>query len=182
MNREAVRRRFTLLDAMVLVAATAVGIAAAQGSAEPIRRSLLGLTTFSQPLRFLVVASPLLTPWSVALLGLALRPPRPPLRRLLGRPGIAALMASPVLAPLVAIRVAIILRSVPINARGEYGIRLFWLNLIPAVDSAVAVAWLSIWLGGRWRRSADWIDAAGRALGLAWFATDLALQLRWWAA
>jgi len=174
------RRRFTLLDAMVLVAATAVGIAAAVEFAESARRSFGGMPPRNLLARYWFDAvSPLLTAWALTLIVLALRPPRARFRRLLSRPGVVVCMASAGAAVLVAIRVTIMVCCMTVKGRGDQWIRMFWWNLIPAVASAVAMAWLLILLGGRWRRSADWIDAAGRALGLAWFALDLTTGLRW---
>ena len=36
--------------------------------------------------------------------------------------------------------------------------------------AAVAVAWLTLALSGRWRPRPDWLDRAGRALGIFWLA------------
>ena len=36
--------------------------------------------------------------------------------------------------------------------------------------AAVAAAWLTLALTGRWRPRPDWLDRAGRALGTFWIA------------
>ena len=103
----AVDRRLTLLDAAVLVAATAVGVALVRavwgpGVPEPIAR-----LTAPPPAHpggwspWLViqradlvgrVLAVLLLAWTPALLGLRLRRPRPSAGRLMARPGSAALV------------------------------------------------------------------------------------------
>ena len=47
-------------------------------------------------------------------------------------------------------------------------------GLFQNVGLAVAASWLGLALGGRWRRPADWIDATGRVVGIAWILTGLA--------
>jgi hypothetical protein len=39
------------------------------------------------------------------------------------------------------------------------------------VAFALAGAWLTLALSGRWRSAHDWVERLSRALGLAWFLT-----------
>src|SRR3954468_8436504 len=71
---EAERRRFTLFDAMVLIAATAIGMAVS-------RAFLRALPAYagkgSLPRYQVAAASPCLAAWTLALLALRRRPPHP---------------------------------------------------------------------------------------------------------
>ena len=107
------RRPFRLLDAMVLVAATAVGLGAARGMQDILRDS----TDMD--------ASLLANPVGRSL----------PRGRSLVCPGISA----PYL-----------------------GVNLGMPGL------AVTVAWTGLALSGRWQPEPNWLDRAGRLIGLAW--------------
>ena len=96
--------------------------------------------------------SPSLVVWGIAILTLRLRAPRPPWREAAIQPGVWACVA-----PLVA------LLSLP--AMGRY----FALEFSPLIlPTAVAAAWLTLALCGRWRPEPSWVDRAGRGLGLGW--------------
>jgi hypothetical protein len=83
MNTQWRRRRFTLLDAMVLVAATALGIGGYRFfGPSPRQRDL--------PVRL----APCLASWTVALLLLHLRTPGWRFRRLARKPGFSGCVAS----------------------------------------------------------------------------------------
>jgi hypothetical protein len=90
-------RNMTIFDAMILVAATAAGFALLQ--------QLLMLGFFFNPesviTRYVEMARcanevvfPFLSMWTLALFGMGLRQPRPPLRRLARQPGMAACAAA----------------------------------------------------------------------------------------
>ena len=171
-------RRFTLLDAMVLVAATAVGIAGARlylaAAAELVSARVSSVIYFR-----IDAVSPCLSAWSVALIALRLGPPRPPLRRLVLQPGIAACLVAAVALPFTAAddRLGHFAQSEP-----WYSHRFIYdlcIGLPRTAATGVAMTWLVIGLGGRWRRSSDWLDLAGRMLGVAWLAIYLAWYLPW---
>ncbi|MGO9465028.1 MAG: hypothetical protein ACLQIB_12215 [Isosphaeraceae bacterium] len=90
-------RKFTLLDAMILVAATAAGLALLRMLLAEGRFSLgaifVGRFT-SRVLGGIEWAYPFLMMWTFALVILGLRPPRPPIRRLARQPGMAACSAA----------------------------------------------------------------------------------------
>ena len=80
------RRTFTLLDAIVLVAATALGFAWVRSNW--YFEEIHGLMHWLQEAPGML--GPLLVVWTIATVVLRLVPPRPPLRRLVLQPGFAA--------------------------------------------------------------------------------------------
>ena len=69
-------RPFTVADAMIVIAFTAIGLAMA--------RSVLESQIVTWWYTYLIIGgTPMLASWSIASLGLLLRKPRPPIRRLL---------------------------------------------------------------------------------------------------
>ncbi len=128
-------RRFLLSDAVVLVAATAAGLAA-------VRPYYAGLVDYAGPpysimpstclLEWcmtgwvcLLVAAPMAIFWTLAILGLRLRRPRERWRRLLRQPGLVACLAPlfVVLARLpgyATMRLRIVLLNTNINIRSPF--------------------------------------------------------------
>jgi hypothetical protein len=98
-------RRFTMMDAMLLVAATAIGL----GLVREFDRDFTSFIrdTYYQGwesqfgkavgmiLRVIALTLPCALAWTVATLALRLRPPRPPWRRLMRQPGFVACLAAP---------------------------------------------------------------------------------------
>jgi hypothetical protein len=87
-------RKFNLLDAMILVAATAAGMAflrmfLAEGRFSPVT-IFQGWSLTSRVLSGIETAYPFLVMWTFALVILRLRQPRPRMRRLARQPGMAA--------------------------------------------------------------------------------------------
>lgn len=174
-------RRFGLLDAMILVAATAIGLALTRlpfVDTEPWRhlrnsanRDLAGI--------------PLLAAWTVTVLALRWRSPRPARPRLLRQPGVVALGAATLILGVKAALMACVwvdpgwlpkLRPVP-----PYLLLKWWeesIRSLPVqVGPAVAGAWVILWRGGRRRPERGWLDWSGRLIGVAWVA--LALIIAW---
>jgi hypothetical protein len=186
-------RKFTLIDAIVLIAATAVALV-------PIRYVYIyGFafqdvfpfewtldTIFSLAPACYWVVTPLLVTWSLAVWALRWRQPRPRLHRLFRQPGLAATTAILVTAVLFIIKLL-----------GEFGLRrlvdpvafqqpplkfatgLVYEEHIESMSGAVLTVWVVMWLAGAWRSEASWVDRAGRALGVcglihslffSWFA------------
>lgn len=189
-------RRFTLLDMMVLIAATAVSIAWMRHYAPRhglpdvlINQRFGGWTTaafFSGTVTALTrVTGYWLTPWTFALLILRMRPPRPRRRQLFRQPGmVACLSAALAIAgqclPLAAAwalkfaddsqalgsRRALAKRWMLILNSGFEQGFIFWY---PGL--VVLVGWLTLCLSGRWRPEASMIDRAGRFVGVVWIGT-----------
>jgi hypothetical protein len=88
-------RRCTLLDAMALIAATAIGLSLARTYSLEVLNNHLTPYPFVPRILLTIWAAilavlPIPAMWSIALFGLGLRRPRPPLRRLVRQPGFVA--------------------------------------------------------------------------------------------
>lgn len=171
-------RRFTLLDAMILVAATAAGLA---GMRLYYPEFLTEARYRPDPhgwaisvILWVEASLPLFLAWTLAFLVLRFRRPRPPIRRVLRQPGPAAVSA-----------VALTFASGTMTFAGVAALRMHlyqgyfdnWLyselaslkNLVPfCCGPAVASAWMVLVLGCRWRSEPSWIDRFGRFLGWFW--------------
>jgi hypothetical protein len=164
-------RRMTLLDAMILIAATAGGLAMIRGPVPGV----LHILPSSPPIPFLIprpaldaglltlAAWPLPAMWTLALLTIRLRPPRPPWRRLSRQPGVTACCAVAFVALFNTLLLAGL--SLKVGFDGD----LFPVTALP-VGLAVAVTWATLRMGGRWRPVPSPLDRAGRLLGAYWVA------------
>jgi len=168
------RRRFTLLDAMVLVAATAAGIAGARSYLAALVKCDEGLILAHFYRSEISAVAPCLFAWGLVVIVLRMIPPCLPFQEIVQQPGVAACLAATVASTFAGFD---FLRSRfgPFQPSSlDWLLRIAWMDLPRRIVPAVAVAWLMIGLAGRWRRSPDWIDAAGRMLGVAWLALYLA--------
>jgi len=182
--RTSIPRKFTLVDAMVLIAAIALAFV-------PIRLVLVkyrgfpanlaladdarGLGLFVNEMLFHLAFT-----LSLALWLLRLRKPRPVLRRIFRQPGMAACTAALVSMIFILIRfmVSSVLSfefcSVMLLAWDDPSSLLDrWTGPMSWIGIAVAVAWMSLWLSGAWRSEPSWIDRAGRGLGIYWVANSV---------
>jgi len=194
MNRPPPRRP-TLIDVMVLIAASAVGFAWLR---EPLPNGFRDILTVIPTygwygeiiLRGIVMplaraAGYWLTPFTLALLALRLRGPRPRWRRLLRQPGTVATLAALltiacelliILVPSVlgaawesrgvGFPIACLRRCQALQTSGVFG----QSYLFPTPGLVVLVSWIALCLDGRWRGEASWIDRAGRLVGIGWVA------------
>ncbi|MFI5459221.1 MAG: hypothetical protein ACHRXM_27665 [Isosphaerales bacterium] len=187
-------RTFTLMDAMSLVAATAVALAGFRcyaGDLGELRVQLSeSLTAVAAPPDgwpswgwaiwssyglLVTVLVPFCWAWTLAILGLRLRRPRSRLRRLMRQPGAiacysAAFALVPALAGLLGLGVISGLLSGSDYASPQWDRLLgFSFILVPALTGfAILGSWATLLLGRRWRAEPDWIDRAGRLLGVYW--------------
>ncbi len=177
------RRRFTLLDALALIAATALGLAPMRGEiafrgAQPLAR-----IPNARALAFLTMSieavGPLLASWTLAALALRLRSPRPSLRRLTRQPGFAANAAVILclLTELVLVVVSMLAHPAQRLPFVTTMARTLGVSSHMAA-SGVAGAWLVLALGGLWRPEPSWIDRLGRFLGGSWLGLFLVGWLR----
>ena len=184
-------RRFTVRDLMIVVAALALSFwlmpiefpffqselqdlaqqSLVRAAARFVRRTLNG-----QPsgVRNLTI-QPMVAIWTLTVLLLELLHFRPPLRRVARQPGFAACCA-------VAMAIALV---------GSMNFALTYNNYSPAAPlgvrvhdtlvsvlafghgqcgAAVAAVWLTLTLTCGWRPRPDWLDRAGRILGIFWIA------------
>lgn len=182
-------RRFTLLDAMVLVAAAAVGLAMAREHARwedpglAYRVPVIGMFPRLAPAtRGVVLGWPVVAMETLALILLRLRRPRPIGRRLFAPPGVAACIIAAVMLALMLVTEAAnatdyLLRYPTLFPRGrilETMVHKMLGGVVsPSIGSAVAASWVAMALARRWRPEPSWIDRAGRALGWLWIGLIL---------
>jgi hypothetical protein len=201
-------RRFLLSDAIVLVAATAAGLAVVKPYHET-----MALLDWAPPIESagafsgwikglwgcLVLIAPVVMAWTLAILVLRLRRPRERWRRLVRQPGlVAGLMAAVVLGWRF---VGFATMCVRVNGRTSLSILtvrhgslsglwggwpqrnlLFetdhFLDTMATIGVAVAASWMLLLASRRRCSEPSWIDRTGRALGWFWIAT---LPLTsWW--
>jgi hypothetical protein len=184
--RTAVRRKFTLVDAMVLIAAVAVAFVMIREYLDHLYGRHLALTPpekFTLPSywkygTFLIrVLAPLATSLSLALWVLRLLPPRPSLRRLLRQPGMVA-STTTVLGTIIFL-LKVVLNDLfnYFEATGVRQLQALWLIRLPLSGEIVAVTWVLLMFSGCWRTEASWVDRAGRALGVYWITSALFFDL-----
>jgi hypothetical protein len=167
-------RRMNLSDAMILVAVTGAALGIARGCLLYIM--LKPLPSYAARLTVVFVALAL----TISLIPLRFRQPRP--RRPGRHPGTVACCAVAMALMFILVREAISwLHPVP----STYGLPphyravnfIFNLDRLDLYSLAVAGAWLALALSGRWRPEPDWLDRAGRVLGLLWIVSPLLLGL-----
>ena len=168
-----------IADLLFLVAASALGLALTRfvilsldedSTASEASRIMLTGT------RYLFAVLPTALMWTIALLILRFRSPRPSLRRLIRQPGMIAC---------VAVAVSIVLRStgllilglrtsfdhsnleIPVNWDEWLG-TYFFVSLASEVGVVVLCAWVVLILSGDWRLGRGWIERASVFLGIFW--------------
>jgi hypothetical protein len=189
-------RPFTISDAMILVAATAIGIALmARFEEHSILHGLghytagdhtaltfqIKLNIYNMVIADILNFEPLLESLTLAVLILRLRRPRPSLRRLARQPGFAAsfvvlfFLIFQVIEAGTEVAKRMIEGQFPCNREIFYGeflqnviIQTFELDFY--LGPAVAVMWALMALGRTFRREAGWIDRLGRIMGSLWIA------------
>ena len=175
------RRRFTIADAMILIATSAVGWFGVQstlgGTFGPRRIFAAWRARTPGPDTLVVVGLAIVVPFlattTAAILIMRLRRPRPTSRRLFRQPGtvacVAALLAMLIEAGWVASLLAM--------KSWLMGPDLVFVLHVPQVGFAVVGGWLSLAMAGRWRPEPGWIDRAGRVVGVCWIVATLL----WWS-
>jgi hypothetical protein len=153
-------RKITILDGMILVAATAAGLAVARLDLDYYGRSPLTAWVWA-----VGPASCLFAAWSVALLGLRLRQPRPRLIQLARQPGFVACVVTVVAMGVGSAWALLKLRSLDVSWMPFH---LYWTDAVFWVRQAVAGAWLALIIGRLWRPKPSWIDRSGRLVGAYW--------------
>jgi hypothetical protein len=180
-------RRFTLLDAMILVAGTALGLGLTRSLSserlllpfDPIGplssrwgsswtgRDWSSWAVETVLYRFYYLM-PLLFSLTVTLTVLRLRPPRLRLARLMRLPSVVAGVTA----------ISVLVLSLPLMALWQGSTLPVQFILAQTVACAVGSAWLVLLFGGRWRGDSGWIDRLGRLLGAAWIAPISLIILR----
>jgi hypothetical protein len=150
------RRRFNLADGLIVTAATAATLALLRDLPEEwpsyvfIGGTLRLYREAPLAVRMAMKATYVLIPWTVAIFLMRLRHPRPPLRRLVLQPGMAAWGAVTLWLGFKALLLVLML-GVP----QKWPLVRAYLGDGVAIASwaapAVAGAWLLLVLSGRWR-------------------------------
>ncbi len=191
------RRKMTLLDATLLVASAAIGFGLFQYAHRGLFQGWIWILDRGVPggtdwtaLLIAVTATdltvfliPVIAPWTVLLILLRLRPPRPSWRKIWRQPGMAACLSAVlgwlwgVIGFALALDVAFIARTQRTVTPVEWAQKYLSDEMFMYIGLAVAVTWASMFFAGRWRRSADWIDMIGRFVGVAWIVIGVAWTL-----
>jgi hypothetical protein len=175
-------RRFSLADAMVLVAATVPGLM--------LLRSAVALGSFSlspnpQAPRGRIFIHELsvsngciLGSLTFAVLVLSFHRPRPNLREVIGRPGFvacAAVMAASLL-PLVHFVIGVTtLTATGLKVDLYFNNTMLWL--VNSAGPMIIGAWIALALVGRWRPAPTWKDRLGCVLGVCWIFIYVSTEL-----
>lgn len=178
-------RRFTLWDALILIAATACGLGLTRGYLESQRsrgfESSRGDWWRSSELlqsgRIILdhYAPMWLATGSLTALAIRLKGPRPPFHRLMRQPG----MVASVMALFSIVWVTLV------TGRGTtvYPVNTFWITINRFFMTCglitgliVSGGWLTLCLAKARRHEPGWIDGLGRFLGASWIGL-LALRL-----
>lgn len=190
------RRRLTLLDLTLMVAAAALALAGFQFAVTRVFRGWLdysrwpGWIARPTPRFVLYMLSdatapliPLAGAWTGLLPVLRMLPPRPPRRRAWRQPGMGACLAALLAMLWGGLTALLMLGLVSLfptwRASGRSFVQEFFVgHLFPLVGIAVAATWCPLLLSGRWAKPADWIDRVGRVVGILWILIGLAWTLR----
>ncbi len=84
-----------------------------------------------------------------------LRSPRPPVRELLDQPGFLGCLA-----PLLVVPLGLLVYSVSLRS-----LQQVWIG---SMLLATPVAWVLLFVSGRWKAEPGWIDRFGRGVSIAW--------------
>jgi hypothetical protein len=167
------RRRSRWFDGMILVTATAAGLAMdgvilsdVSGPGPGISQAIYSL---------LVTVLPHLVAWTFALLAIRLRAPRPDFRRLARQPGFVACGAAASAALLCAASSGLLVLAN--GSRSRVALTSF-VYFTPELCFVVVGAWLALAANGRWRAEPGWIDRLGRTIGVLWIAANLLHWIR----
>jgi hypothetical protein len=177
-------RKFTIVDAMLLIMATAIGIALVRAILPNISAMIMSIladlvhppkqgqsATSDAWIVALLAGSPLLAAWTVALLLARLGRPRPHLRRVLRQPGAVACAVATLAMAVDATWI------IPMWVSFSSPLKIAFDFVYHAdVGSAVLGGWAVLVLSSRWRPEPSWIDRAGRITGAIWIG---AVVLSW---
>lgn len=161
------RVRFTLFDAMVLVAATALGLGLAK-AIDP--EGLAPRSGFFLRWVFFGPSICLAASWALGLLLLVRGRPRALRRRLMRQPGLVVCFVSLLS---MAIGLAggsgfLCIQTGTPRAWSSQPIGGYWYDAYARTSEFVIGAWVCLWLTKRWAPGRNWIDRVGRFVGLLW--------------
>jgi hypothetical protein len=164
-------RKPTLVDAMILVAATGVGLAVVRTWAPSYYAwsynpspppTWLEWSAFVLP-AWAAYLSPVPAAWTIATLILRLFPPRPPLRIACLQAGSSAVLAATMAA---SVNFVYLVLHVWMKRSGYH--EMAFVYTTHSAGIAVGAVWLVLALGAAWKAEPTWIDRWGRTLGAYW--------------
>jgi hypothetical protein len=172
-------RRLTLVDAMILVAATGIGLAVIRTWSPEYyteQHTPIPPATWLEWSSFVVSAwafylAPIPAAWSLAVLILRALHPRPPLRAAFAHAGSAAALGS-------AVAIASGVTYFLLDLRNPSWHDLPFEYTTYSAGIAVAAVWVVLASAGTWRPHRDWVDVLGRALGVYWILMVPVVLLR----
>jgi hypothetical protein len=169
MSNKAKCRPFMLLDAMILVAATAGGFGLWRwlfiDALNSPHNSIFQYSILYRTAAFFVTAGPVILVETLGFIAIRLRQPRPPLRRLMAQPGMMSCVASVCFLTFLATFLIIASEKAgwPLGGLAE--------ELPAPVGRVVATSWMILLLSRRWRFERGWIDMLGVILGCYWIVS-----------
>jgi hypothetical protein len=174
-------RRFTILDALALVAAVGIGLALARAYQSSMDSAATGVAmTYPLRIRWFGRPAPLLISLTLTLFVLRLIGPRPRYERLVGSPGFAACYAAALGLAITALTVVMEFGTNYLHySRSSLHLHFLMMRSVTFAAPSVAGAWLTLGLLGRWRRrrERDWVEVGGIVLGFGWLVLLVATQL-----
>jgi hypothetical protein len=166
------RRRFSLLDGMILVASMAPGFAMSRILVEELPNNYFQGSPFgsvwSATGYLVALATPVLLTMTPGLLVLRLRRPRRVGRRLWHSRGALNLAALAVLAPVSGCSLWLMFQLAPNGPPDSYQIIVIFFLLSTLLGTASGTIALVTRLIGLQGRSLDWVDRLGRIWGWLW--------------
>lgn len=182
-------RRFTVLDGMILIAATATGLMIVRRFSQDYPLLLfvgnagtLALSKTQLPWWIRMQIAPFVVNFALGLCLIRLRRPRPRLARLFRQPGTIACFVgtAAVLLGLLAMQLQLLVAVWWYGAGSSisYSFSSYTTTISESFGSAVAIAWLTLALSRAWRAEPSWIDRAGRTVGIVGIVIWIAKELR----
>ncbi len=171
-------RPIAILDLCVLVMATAAGFALCRLSYDQLGGRATIANVSELLTECIVILVPQLACWTLPVLLISLRSPRPSWRRMMRQPGFLAIVVS-----CIAIMGQGLLHYMDLWGRGrdftvaDWNTR--WLSFLNINNwQFVAGAWLALAFSGRWRWGRTWAEVICLGLGVGWFVVYLAWEGR----
>ena len=178
-------RGLSILDVMIMVAATAIGLNGsiyAWQSISSLHNTPLYIFVKSDFIHtwyvifaYYAISIPCLIMWTLALSLLSLRRPRDPIRRLTRQPGIAGCWAASVA---LMINLSAVFVREAIHSDLDIGIDdIYKLISFNPVGHAILSLWIISILDNRWRPDPNWLDRGGRILSMIWIVETITMQI-----
>jgi len=175
-------RRPSLLDGLIVVAATAVCLALARIALRENELQWMLMDRVSRSAVVFRLVSFVALTWTLCYFPIRFRKPRPPFSEIVRQPGMVACTAA-CMSIVFGASLTVPGVSLALSRRGPQPlaqiIEASVNNLV--IAHAVAGAWLTLRLSGAWRAEPGWIDGMGRALGIYWILSlaFLNYQILW---